>query len=89
MQISLYNKEKASSSEAIKASINDMKKADINKNSLIDFYRALPEGSDICSLGMYYISYLIEQCESRNVHFESSANRAAADLTVVNLSFMF
>ena len=89
MQISLYNKEKASSSEAIKASINDMKKADINKNSLIDFYRALPEGSDICSLGMYYISYLIEQCESRNVHFESSANKAASDLTVVNLSFMF
>ena len=89
MQISLYNKAKANSSEAIKASINDMKKADINKNSLIDFYRALPEGSDICSLGMYYISYLIEQCESRNVHFESSANRAASDLTVVNLSFMF
>ena len=89
MQISVYNKAKASSSEAIKASINDMKKADINKNSLIDFYRALPEGSDICSLGMYYISYLIEQCESRNVHFESSANKAASDLTVVNLSFMF
>ena len=87
MQIAVYNK--ADSSEAIKASINDMKKADINKNSLIDFYRALPEGSDICSLGMYYISYLIEQCESRNVHFESSASKSASDLTVVNLSFRF
>ena len=87
MQIAVYNK--ADSSEAIKASINDMKKADINKNSLIDFYRALPEGSDICSLGMYYISYLIEQCASRNVHFESNANKSASDLTVVNLSFRF
>ena len=69
--------------------LNDLKMADVDRNSLIDFYRELPEGSEDLNLGMYYISYLIEQCESRNVHFESSANRAASDLTVVNLSFMF
>lgn len=87
MQISLYNK--ADSSEDIQANINDMKRADINKHSLIDFYRALPEGSDVCSLGMYYISYLIEQCDTRNVRFESSANQVGSDLTVINLSFVF
>ena len=87
MQISLYNK--VASSEAVKASLNDMKKADVNKNSLIDFYRALPEGTDVCSLGMYYISYLIEQCEKINVHFEANASKSDADLTVINLAFMF
>ena len=75
--------------KAVKENLNDMKKADVKKNSLIDFYRELPEGSDVCSLGMYYISYLIEQCEKVNVHFESNASKSAADLTVVNLSFGF
>ena len=87
LQISLYNR--ADSAEAVKANLNDMKKADVKKNSLIDFYRALPEGTDVCSLGMYYISYLIEQCEKVNIHFESNASKSSADLTVVNLSFMF
>jgi len=87
MQIALYNK--ANSSEALKANLNNMKKADVNKNSLIDLYRAMPEGADACSLGMYYISYLIEQCERVNVHFESSASKSDADLTVINLAFMF
>lgn len=87
MQISLYNK--ADSSEDMQANINDIKKADIRKNSLIDFYRALPEGSDSCNLGMYYISYLIEQCGSRNIRFESNVNQSRADLTAINLSFVF
>lgn len=87
MQISLYNR--ANSAEAVKENLNDMKKADVKKNSLIDFYRALPEGTDASSLGMYYVSYLIEQCEKVNVHFESNASKSAADLTVVNLSFVF
>ncbi|MEL3907025.1 MAG: hypothetical protein P1P65_08405 [Treponema sp.] len=87
MQISVYNR--GESSEAVKANLNDMKKADVNKNSLIDFYRALPEGTDVCSLGMYYISYLIGECEKVNVHFESSASRLGEDLTVINLAFMF
>lgn len=87
MQISLYNK--ADSSEDIQANMNDMKKADINKNSLIDFYRQLPEGADACSLGMYYISYLIEQCESRNIRFESNVNQSDSDLTIISLSFGF
>ena len=47
MQISLYNR--ANSAEAVKENLNDMKKADVKKNSLIDFYRELPEGSDVCS----------------------------------------
>jgi len=87
MQISVFNKTEFS--EAITASLNDMKKADVNKNSLIDFYRALPEGTDVCSLGMYYISYLIGECEKVNIHFESNASRFDSDLTVINLTFMF
>ncbi|MGP1577720.1 MAG: hypothetical protein ACTTH7_09645 [Treponema sp.] len=87
LQISVYNK--GESSEAVKASLNDMKSADVNKNSLIDFYRNLPESTDATSLGMYYISYLLDECEKVNVHFESNANRFGTDLTVINLAFMF
>ncbi|MGP1595077.1 MAG: hypothetical protein ACTTH8_07520 [Treponema sp.] len=87
LQISVYNK--GESSEAVKTSLNDMKSADVNKNSLIDFYRNLPEGSDASNLGMYYISYLLGECEKVNVHFESNANQFGSDLTVINLAFMF
>ena len=65
-----------------------MKAADVDKNSLIDFYKSLPEGSGDSNLGMYYISYLSEACEKVNVRFESSTNRFDSDLTVINMSFM-
>ena len=64
----------AEQSDVVRANLNDLKMADVDKNSLIDFYRALPEGSEDLNLGMYYISYLNDACEKVNVRFESSAN---------------
>jgi len=88
LQITLYSKNEQS--DAVRANLNDLKMADVDKNSLIDFYRALPEGSEDLNLGMYYISYLNDACEKVNVRFESSANRFEdTDLTVMNMSFMF
>ncbi|CEM62634.1 hypothetical protein DWQ65_06930 [Treponema phagedenis] len=88
LQVTLYSKNEQS--EAVKNNLNDIKNTDVNKNSLIDFYRDLPEGQQDSNLGMYYISYLSEACEKVNVRFESSANRFEnSDLTVINLSFMF
>lgn len=88
LQITLYSKNEQS--DAIRANLNDLKMADVDRNSLIDFYRELPEGSEDLNLGMYYISYLNDACEKVNVRFESSANRFEdTDLTVMNMSFMF
>ncbi|MEL3913114.1 hypothetical protein [Treponema pedis] len=88
IQVTLYSKNEKS--EAVRANFNDIKSADVDKNSLIDFYRALPEGSEDTGLGMYYISYLNDACEKVNVRFESSASRFEdSDLTVMNMSFMF
>ncbi len=88
IQITLYSKNE--NSEAVRASLNDMKAADVDRNSLIDFYRDLPEGNEDTGLGMYYISYLNDACDKVNVRFESSANCFEdSDLTVMNMSFMF
>ena len=87
LQIEVYNKRKCD--DAMKINFNDKKQADITRNSLSDFYRALPEGSDPTSLGLYYISYLNDACEKVNIRFESSVNRYDADSTVITLYFMF
>ncbi len=88
LQVTLYSKNEKS--EAVRENLNDMKATDVDKNSIIDFYRELPEGQEDANLGMYYISYLSDACEKVNVRFESSANRFEdTDLTVMNMSFMF
>lgn len=88
LQITIYSKNEKS--EAVRENLNDIKNSNIGENSLIDFYKDLPEGSQDSSLGMYYISYLSDACEQVNVRFESSASRFQnSDLAVINLSFMF
>lgn len=87
IQITVYSKNEQS--KAIRNSLNDLKNADINKNSLIDFYKNLPENEET-NLGMYYISYLNDACEKVGVRFESGASMFEnTDLTVMNMSFMF
>ncbi|PIE97683.1 MAG: hypothetical protein CR988_06935 [Treponema sp.] len=88
LQITLYSKNEKS--EAVRENLNDVKNTDVDKNSLIDFYKDMPEGSQDSSLGMYYISYLSDACEQVNVRFESGANKFQnSDLAVINMSFMF
>lgn len=88
LQITIYSKN--DKSEAVRENLNDIKNSNVGENSLIDFYKDLPEGSQDSSLGMYYISYLSDACEQVNVRFESSASRFQnSDLAVINLSFMF
>lgn len=87
LQITIYSKNEKS--EAVRENLNDVKNSNVGENSLIDFYKDLPEGSQDSSLGMYYISYLSDACEQVNVRFESSASRFQnSDLAVINLSFM-
>lgn len=88
LQITLYNKE--DEFQEVKQTIENQSAANLNKKSLIDFYRELPEGQGGTDLGMYYFSYLDDACKKVNVKFESIVNQFASnDLTVINLIFNF
>lgn len=85
LQITLYNKN--DEFQEFKENVEGKKSANLNKKSLIDFYREGQEGAD---LGLYYLSYLDEACKKENVKFESLVNQFASnDLTVISLTFNF
>ncbi|MBO4404398.1 MAG: hypothetical protein J5780_03600, partial [Treponema sp.] len=88
LQITLYNKDEEF--REVKENIENNMSADLNKKSLIDFYRQMPEGEEGTDLGLYYLSYLDDACRKMNVKFESLVNQiASSDLTVINLIFNF
>ena len=88
LQITLYNKE--DEFQEVKQTIEQQSAASLEKRSLIDFYRELPEGQGGTDLGMYYFSYLDDACKKVNVKFESIVNQYTSnDLTVINLVFNF
>ncbi|MBQ5569984.1 MAG: hypothetical protein IIT45_06015, partial [Treponema sp.] len=76
--------------QEVKENIESKLSADLNKRSLIDFYRQMPEGEEGTDLGLYYLSYLEDACKKVNVKFESLVNQfTTSDLTVINLKFNF
>ena len=88
LQITLYNKD--DEFQEFKENIEIKKNANLNKKTLIDFYRELPEGQEGTDLGLYYLSYLDEACKNVNVKFDSRVNQfSSSDLTVITLSFNF
>ena len=88
LNITLYNKD--DEFQEVKENIENKMAADLNKKSLIDFYRQMPEGEEGTDLGLYYLSYLDDACKKVNVKFESLVNQfTASDLTVISLKFNF
>ncbi|MBR0475374.1 MAG: hypothetical protein IJJ66_00990, partial [Treponema sp.] len=82
LNITLYNKE--DEFQEVKENIESKLSADLNKRSLIDFYRQMPEGEEGTDLGLYYLSYLEDACKKVNVKFESLVNQfTTSDLTVI------
>ncbi len=88
LQITLYNKD--DEFQEVKENLESKMSANLNKKSLIDFYRQMPEGQDGTDLGLYYFSYLEDACKKVNVKFDSIVNQSSrSDLTVINLKFNF
>ncbi|MDE5797487.1 MAG: hypothetical protein K2H73_00450 [Treponemataceae bacterium] len=76
--------------QAVKELIESKSASDLNRKSLIDFYREIPEGERGTDLGMYYFSYLDEACKKVNVKFESVVNQfSSGGLMVISLNFNF
>ena len=88
LQITLYNKD--DEFQEVKENIESKMSANLNKKSLIDFYRQMPDGQEGTDLGLYYLSYLEDACKKVNIKFESIVNQSSSsDLTVINLKFNF
>ncbi len=88
LNITLYNKD--DEFQEVKENIENKMSANLNKRSLIDFYRQMPDGQEGTDLGLYYLSYLDDACKKVNVKFESLVNQfTSSDLTVISLKFNF
>lgn len=88
LQVMLYNRD--DEFHEVKELIESKSASDLNRKSLIDFYREIPEGERGTDLGMYYFSYLDEACKKVNVKFESVVNQfASGNLMVISLNFNF
>lgn len=88
LNITLYNRD--DEFQETKENLENKMSADLNKKSLIDFYRQMPEGGEGTDLGLYYFSYLEDACKKVNVKFESLVNQFSSnDLTVISLKFNF
>lgn len=87
LNITLYNKD--DEFHDVKENIESKMAANLNKKSLIDFYKQT-EGEGNTDLGLYYLSYLDDACKKVGVKFDSLVNQFASDdLTVINLKFNF
>jgi hypothetical protein len=89
LEITLYNKD--DEFQEFKENLDQKKSADLNKKTLIDFYRDVTEGeTGNNDLGLYYISYLDDACRDMNIKFDSTVNQfSSSDLTVITLFFNF
>jgi hypothetical protein len=89
LQVKIFNKEAGFAD--LKKSVDDTKNLNIKQKSLMDFYKEGPdEGTGNTELGLYYLSYLSEECQKVGVHFESLVNQILeSNLTVITLNLLF
>jgi len=88
LQIMIYNKN--SEYKKLRQKIADQKTTDINKKSLIDFYKEESEDEFNSDLGMHYLSYMKEACREQQIYFDSHMDQVAnSDLNIITLSLVF
>jgi len=89
LQVKIFNKETGFAD--LKKSVDDSKNQNVKARSLMDFYKDVPdESAGNTELGLYYLSYLSEECQKVGVHFESLVNQIReSNLTVITLNLLF
>jgi len=87
LSVKIYNKE--SGFTELKKNIDDSKNANIKQKSLMDFYKEGDDTAGNSELGLFYLSYLSEECSKVGIHFESLVNQIRENnLTVITLNLM-
>lgn len=90
LSVRIFNKE--AGYLELKKSVDDTKAGTATKSkSLLDFYKN--EGDETAGanaeLGLYYLTYLSEECSKLGVHFESLVNQVRdTNLTVITLNLL-
>jgi hypothetical protein len=88
LRIVLFNR--AQEYRKVKEQVENKIGLDLKEKSLVEFYRRMPEAEADTQLGLYYLSYLHEECGKCNVHLDSHVSEiVASDLTVINLNLQF
>lgn len=89
LQVKIFNKE--AGFQDLKKSVDDTKNQNVKARSLMDFYKeGNEETAGNTELGLYYLSYLSEECQKVGVHFESLVNQIReSNLTVITLNLLF
>jgi len=89
LQVKIFNKETGYAD--LKKSVDDTKSVNLKQRSLMEFYKeGTSETGGNAELGLYYLSYLSEECQKVGVHFESLVNQIReSNLTVITLNLLF
>jgi hypothetical protein len=88
LEVTLYNRD--SEYRDLREKINNKKGLDMREKSLTDFYRQAPSSVPNTELGLYYLSYLSQECSKVGVRFESNVHQTSSrDLTIITLQLQF
>lgn len=87
--VTLYNKE--TEYNAVKESIDTKKDIDLKRKSLNDFYAESVDTGTTSEMGLYYLSYLNEECSKVGIRFETFVSQlvSSGDSTVITLKLSF
>jgi hypothetical protein len=88
LQVKIFNKD--TGFEEFKKNVEEGKGANTRQKSLLDFFKEDSGDSGVnTDLGLYYLSYLSDECTRVGVHFETIVNQVqATGLTVITMSFL-
>ncbi len=88
LQVKIFNKD--TGFEELKKNVEEGKGANTKQKSLLDFFNEDSAETGVnTDLGLYYLSYLSEECSRVGVHFETIVNQVqTTGLTVITLSLL-
>lgn len=88
LEVTLYNRD--SEYREMRDKINDKKGLNMREKSLTEFYQQAPASAPNTELGLYYLSYLSEECRKVGIRFESNVHQISnRDLTIITLQLQF
>lgn len=88
MQVKIFNN--VTGYEELRKNVEEGKGANTKQKSLLDFFKEDSGETGVnTDLGLYYLSYLSEECTRVGVHFETIVNQVqSTGLTVITLSLL-
>ena len=88
LEVTVYNRD--SEYRNLREKINNKKGLDMREKSLTEFYQEASSSVPNTELGLYYLSYLSDECSKVGVRFESNVHQISTrDLSIITLQLQF